>query len=168
MRANACRVGPGAFPLAGIGAFCHAPSHDVSYLVIRMAALLETGISFTDAAKYLTTADAAGMMKEEPEKAYVVKVEAGGVAWIPYGYLCVPIFLGLAQATKNDMHHLLAIPISHKPTAAKLSREVRQAMYQYNLTHFKNQGSTSVEFGNRTEVFQYFCKSIDVNVVPPE
>ena len=26
----------------------------------------------------------------------------------------------------------------------------------YNLTHFKNQGSTSVEFGARTEVFQDF------------
>ena len=38
----------------------------------------------------------------------------------------------------------------------------------YNLTHFKNQGSTSVEFGARTEVFQDFCKSIDVNIVPPE
>ena len=168
LRANRCRIGPGAFPLAGIGAFCQAPSHDVSYLLISMAALLENGIALMDAGKYLTTADAARMMKEEPEKAYVVKVKAGGVAWIPYGYLCVPIFLGLAAANKNDVHHLFAIPVFNKPSAAKLSREVKQAMYNYNLTHFKNQGSTSVEFGARTEVFQDFCKSIDVNIVPPE
>ena len=95
-------------------------------------------------------------------------MKAGGVAWIPYGYLCVPIFLGLAAANKNDVHHLFAIPVFNKPSAAKLSREVKQAMYNYNLTHFKNQGSTSVEFGARTEVFQDFCKSIDVNIVPPE
>ena len=168
LKKNRNRFGSSAFPLSGIGQFVHSPTKDVNLLLLSMSGVLATGIPLTDVGKFMASPEAARMLKEEPEKAFIMKVKAGGVAWIPYGFVTSPIFLGLTQATKHDLNHLLAIPVFHEQWAMKLPRETRQALHNFNLEHFKKQGSTNVEFGHRIELWKDFCQAIEVNVVDPE
>lgn len=92
------RFGPGAFPLPGFGGYCsnigEIPMH---LLVMPVDSVLAKGISLPDLPAFLETPSGGQCFSEQ---AKLVHLPPAGWAWIPYGWVPIPLSLGGSEPTE--------------------------------------------------------------------
>ena len=91
------RYGPNAWPMPGLGGF--ARSHNSTGVVLQLllvGPLTECGlVALTELAKFLETDTG---MRLAAKHLVLSPLEPGTVAWVPYGYICIPSALQTQQS----------------------------------------------------------------------
>ena len=87
-RAWQFHYGPNDFPLLGIGAFVTAESESATIVAMPIVEILAHGIALPDFPSFVETPSGSKFFGDH---AKVVRVEIGGMAWIPYGWVAFPV-----------------------------------------------------------------------------
>ena len=87
------RIGPTTWPMPGLGAFIAASQDndsalEIGVMALKVEELLKQGISLPDMAAYF---ESPAGVKLLAETSIVLQLRAGEAAWIPYGWVAVPV-----------------------------------------------------------------------------
>ena len=152
--------GPNAWPVPGLGLF--ARSHNSTGVVLQLlpvGPLTERGlVALTDLAKFLETDTG---MRLAAKQLVLVPLEPGTVAWVQYGYVCIPSALQAQQSkTTADMVHEVAfvwhLTIFNKSFLQELPEKVWAAIQTFNDQHLSRAASRPV-WASRKDIFTMFA-----------
>ena len=144
----------------GLGEF--ARSHNSTGVVLQLllvGQLTECGIvALTDLAKCLETDTGMSLAAKH---LVLLPLEPGTVAWVPYGYVCIPSALQTQQSkTTADMVHEVAfmshLTIFNKRFLHELPETVWAAIQAFNNQHLSRAASKPV-WASRKDIFTRFA-----------
>lgn len=93
------RFGPSAFPVPGVGAFIVPLGQSITLAAIPIPALLSKGIAPVD---FPTFAESPSGSVFLAESCKLAKVDDGAVAWLPYGWVGIPLAWAALKNTGGD------------------------------------------------------------------
>ena len=146
--------------MPGLGGF--ARSHNSTGVVLQLlpvGPLTECGlVALTDLAKFLETDTG---MRLAAKHLVLLPLEPGTVAWVPYGYVCIPSALQTQQSkTTADMVHEVAfvwhLTIFNKSFFQELPEKVWAAIQTFNDQHLSRAASKPV-WASRKDIFTKFA-----------
>ena len=100
------------------------------------------------------------------EHGQIVKCEPGTVAWVPFGFVAIPVYLDPDADTVRKARAIeqktsfLTLSVCSKKLAQALPAETWKAIATYNEEHLsKHSGSKPWE--SRATCFKSFCVEVD-------
>lgn len=93
------RFGCGQWPLLGFGSYVLPVSQTLIFILVPIDAMLAMGIALGDFPKFAETASGTEYLEEH---AKVLMVPEGAVAWIPYGWITLPLNWRRLKASADD------------------------------------------------------------------
>ena len=163
MRANRLRASAAAWPNAGFG--CFASSLETFFIhIISMVQVRGQGFAVCDVQKFLETTEGSSIYAGDDATACVLKIPAGCVVWIPYGYMPLPLGMGYNQKEKDKFFHVHVLTVFDDRMFMALPHEIRHIVFTLNNDYLV--GQNSGDFQKRLGQLKTVCKrgGVDVDV----
>lgn len=117
----------------GIASLVHAFQADIALFIFPVSMVLDQGVSLSDVWSFIGTATGLQLLAKH---AVVIYVPQGATAFVPTGFLSVPLFWG-----NNTEHEVASVVVTHvfEPDFLVISENVMRAIVAVNLAHYDAQ-----------------------------
>ncbi|CAK0852950.1 unnamed protein product [Prorocentrum cordatum] len=151
LRRDACRRGPAAFSMTGVGGYVMTLGEPIIFMVYNVKHLLDNGFLKSD----------AGCEFLASKSCSVFSMPAGCVAWIPYGFVFAAVFYTGSAANDKDAArwgHFVSLSVLSKSLAAELEADTYKAIKMELENHYKTE--TAQVWKDRAAVWTAFDKTV--------